>query len=177
MQQAQLELLVIAAQGGNKKAYEILYLHYSPGMRRFALTLVPFGQAEDLVQSVWLKVFKRIHSLNDVSVFGSWLYRALRWEANDWLKQSYNSKKDSYDEGELEQINTTESKTDSNESEFLKAMTGLLLIEQQIIQLFYLQDMPIAQIALSLDIPVGTVKSRLHRARIALKRILENNNE
>jgi RNA polymerase sigma factor (sigma-70 family) len=177
MEQAKLELLVIAAKEGNKKAYEILYLHYSPSMRRFALTLVPFGQAEDLVQAVWLKVFKRIHSLNDHSVFGRWLFKALRWEAKDWLKQAYNSKKECFDEGELDKINSSENSQYSYDFDYVKAMAGLSTIEQQIIQLFYLQDMHVAQIALSLEIPVGTVKSRLHRARTSLKRILENNNE
>jgi len=42
--------------------------------------------AEDLVQNVWLKVTKRLKRLNDISLFRSWLFRALRWEILDWLK-------------------------------------------------------------------------------------------
>ena len=84
MQQAQLDLLVLAMQDGDKRAFGLLYRHYHRDLRRFAAYLLTDpALAEDVVQNVWLKVGKRIARLNDPAVFTSWLYRAVRWEVLD----------------------------------------------------------------------------------------------
>lgn len=58
------------------------------------------------------------------------------------------------------------------ESEVIIALRQLSIIEQQIVNLHYLNEMSLKEIALSLDVPVGTAKSRLHRAREALRLVL-----
>lgn len=163
--------MVLAARDGNTQAFTLLYRYYTPGLRRFAASLLPgIAQADDVVQNVWLKVGKRLHQLDDPRVFGSWLFRAVRWEALDWLKQSANQQHQPIEEADWQ---TTEEPTAYNvKTELGIAIAALPDIEREIIHLFYLQDMAVTQIALVLNIAPGTVKSRLHRARAALKQLL-----
>ena len=89
MNQETVALLVLEVMEGSDHAFSKLYRELHPAMRRFVIrrtgnTMV----AEDLVQNVWVKVTKRIHKLEDVSLFRSWLYRALRWELLDWQGES-----------------------------------------------------------------------------------------
>lgn len=64
--------------------------------------------------------------------------------------------------------NLAENKTDKDET-LSTALSRLPNIEKQIIHLFYLDEMKIAEISIVLEIPTGTVKSRLNRARQMLK--------
>lgn len=187
MKPKQLELLVLSAQSGNSRSLELLYRYYSPRMRRFAITLVPIAYVDDIVQLVWLKVFKRMARLDDPAVFASWLYRALRWEAADWHKKPENLNQQDIEAHtqtieEQQETGIAEYHEIESGSALALAMTQLSLIEQQVIQLHYLSEMSLQQIALSLDIPLGTAKSRLHRARETLRKVLikthvENNDE
>lgn len=170
MKQTQLELLVLSAQNGNRNSLALLYRYFSPKMRQFAMTLVPMGDTDDLVQVVWMKVMKRIQRLDEPAVFTSWLYRALRWEAADWHKHPQNKNRSAEDD--VGDLVASEQNAIEEESEVIIALRQLSIIEQQIVNLHYLNEMSLKEIALSLDVPVGTAKSRLHRAREALRIVL-----
>lgn len=170
MQQAQLDLLVLAMQQGDRRAFALLYRHFHPDLRRFAAYLLtqPVA-AEDLVQNVWLKVSQRIGRLQDPAVFTSWLYRAVRWEVLDYQKQAANRLNEPlhmhaepYSQADL---------TDDNP--LARSIAALAEPERLVVQLFYLHELAQQQIALILDIPPGTVKSRLHRARAQLQQALK----
>ena len=186
MKQAKIVLLVLSAQEGNSVALDQLYRYFNPKMRTFALTLVPRAQVDDVLQIVWLKMLKRVQILKDPEVFASWLYRSIRWQANDWHKQAYNR---NIDKSKTEEALTlvayvecqnggrlSSGDASDNDDAFTIALAKLSQIEQQVIHIYYLQEMQIGQIALALEIPTGTVKSRLHRARTTLKQLLEKQN-
>lgn len=165
MQQAQIDLLVLAFQQGEQRAYGLLYQYFTPGLRRFAGYRVSSQEvADDLVQNLWLKVAQRVHKLNDVRVFQSWLYRALRWEISDWRKsaaEQYHAGDDAL--AELAADGQTEPERIPQLLQTLKPE------ERDVVELFYLHDFSLQVIALALELPLGTVKSRLHRARQQLQ--------
>lgn len=176
MQQAQLDLLVLAMQDGDKRAFTLLYQHYHRDLRRFAAYLLENpAAAEDLVQNVWLKVSRRITRLNDPAVFTSWLYRAVRWEVLDYQKQAANCKQQAVDVDALAaQVSPANSQQRADDSSDLsKALALLAADERLVLQLHYLHELELSQIALIVDIPLGTVKSRLHRARQQLYQQLQ----
>ncbi|SNY48920.1 RNA polymerase, sigma subunit, ECF family [Arsukibacterium tuosuense] len=174
MQQAQLDLLVMAMQGGDKRAFTLLYQHYHRDLRRFAAYLLANpAAAEDLVQNVWLKVSRRIARLNDPAVFTSWLYRAVRWEVLDYQKQTANRKQQPLNEDEPTAVCDEHSEKNADSSDLNKALALLAADERLVIQLHYLHELELSQIALIVDIPLGTVKSRLHRARQQLQQRLQ----
>lgn len=175
MQQAQLDLLVIAMQGGDKRAFTLLYQHYHRDLRRFAAYLLANpAAAEDLVQNVWLKVSQRIARLNDPTVFTSWLYRAVRWEVLDYQKQAASRKQQSIDDAEpISGLGPDYAQQHADTSDLSKALALLAADERLVLQLHYLHELELSQIALIVDIPLGTVKSRLHRARQQLQQHLQ----
>lgn len=173
MTEAELEILVLAVKSGNSEAFTVLYRHYQLPMRKYAVARVNDPMvADDLVQNVWLKISKRVMTLNDVSLFRSWLYKALRWEIIDWAKQS---RKEIVTNEFVEQ--SCEDMVPKTTSYVLPALKKLDDNERDTAELFYLNDLSVGEISLIVGVPVGTVKSRLHRAREQLKRHIDNSYE
>lgn len=162
MLQAELDLLVLAFQQGDKTAFARLYQHFHGDLVRFAAFQLHGQQvAADLVQNVWLKVAKRVHRLEDPAVFTSWLYRAVRWEVLDWQKQPQQRRTEA-----LPDADTLVAKpSPSADTSLSDAIATLSSADQLLLQLFYRHQLMQQEIALILQIPLGTVKSRLHRIR------------
>lgn len=160
-----IEILVLAAQEGKSEALAALYRHFSTPMKRHAILRVHDAMvAEDLVQNVWLKVSKRLRLLQDVRVFRSWLFRALRWEIIDWARQSRAASTD-----EIEDSHAVVDEPNPEILDVAPLLAGLKEDERDVIELFYLNEFSITETALALSIPEGTVKSRLHKARENLR--------
>ncbi len=165
MHDAEIELLVLAFQEGKRDAFALLYRHFYTGMRRFAASRLPDASlADDLVQNVWLKVNQRIRSLDDPRVFRSWLYRALRWELLDWHKAKGNQP-----HAEISEAHPAESTSVHDSPGLLPLLQQLATAERDVVELYYLHELSVQETALALQLPEGTVKSRLHRARQQLK--------
>ncbi len=174
MHQAQLDLLVMAMQRGDQRAFDLLYRHFNRDLRRFAAYLLHNPViAEDLVQNVWLQVSRRISRLQDPAVFTSWLYRAVRWQVLDYQKQAAMR----YTEPLTELHEPLATAPAQHNHELARAINLLPPDERLVVQLYYLHELQQQQIALILDIPPGTVKSRLHRARSLLHQTLTEENE
>lgn len=174
MENAQIEVLVLAAQEGKKQALDLLYRHFFTPMKRYAVLRVRDAMvAEDLVQNVWLKVSKRLQLLQDARVFRSWLYRALRWEIMDWGRRQKVAQTDELGESELAAPAVMAETLDID-----RLLMGLSKDERDVVELFYLNELSVNETALVLVIPAGTVKSRLHSAREKFrKEYLEKNHE
>ncbi len=169
MNQAEQDLLVLTAQNGNQQAFGLLFKFYLKPLVGFAIKLSNDNElSNDAVQEAWIKVAKNIRQLKDPRAFRSWIYRLVRWKLTDLLR------KRSREGNQLEQLNEEITsnlvENETNEDETLSfALSRLPDTEKQIIHLFYLDEMKITEIALILEIPAGTVKSRLNRARQMLK--------
>ena len=160
MLQAELDLLVLAFQQGDKTALTALYQHFQRDLLRFAHWQVQGHPiAADLVQNVWCKVLNRVHRLEDPAVFTSWLYRAVRWEVLDWQKQANQRLTEMLTEPELLQAPARP------EDDLAECLTGFSIEDQLLVRLFYQHELAQQDIALILQIPSGTVKSRLYRIR------------
>ncbi|MEX1222227.1 MAG: RNA polymerase sigma factor [Idiomarina sp.] len=168
MQPELIEALVLATQEGDKRAHAALYAEFHRPMARFALLRVKNAMvAEDLVQNVWLKISHRLDSLRDVSLFRSWLYRALRWEITDWARSQQRLEFRDINEAELNKTYPVEN------YDIYKLLKQLTTDERDVVELFYLNELSLTETALALSIPEGTVKSRLARARTKLKHLFE----
>ena len=65
--------LVCAAQAGDPAAFERLYTQYSGMVHAMAVARLPFDEARDVVQEVFLRALRKLRSLRDPDAFGSWL--------------------------------------------------------------------------------------------------------
>lgn len=168
MTKAQLDLLVLAFQAGDQQALTLLYQFYQRKLRLFAASLSGDPVvADDLVQNVWLKLSRRISRLDDPRVFVSWLYKAVRWEVLDWQKSAGQRLVKPLSDAEAAGWLVPE--PGAQYTALHHAIRELDAASQQLLQLHYFHQLELTEIALVLDVPLGTVKSRLHRARQQLK--------
>lgn len=171
MNQAQEDLLVLAAQSGNSEAFTFLCKHYQQGVTRFAYKLCSDPQiVQDAVQNAWLKLAKNLHKLKDPRAFKSWLFKTVRWSVYDLMRAAKRDK--DIIENDIDVVDIVAS-TKSESLDIASLIEQLPEIDKQVIHLFYLEEMQLTQIAEVLEVPLGTVKSRLFRARKALQKSVE----
>jgi RNA polymerase sigma-70 factor (ECF subfamily) len=136
--------------------------------------------AQDVVQETFLKAFQNIHKVQDGAKLGSWLGTIAARTAIDVLRKEkkyrfavenmvVNEPHCGFEYSAVEKI---------IEERFLKNLVrqqiaGLKPEYRQVIVLKYEYELQDHEIAEALDLSVSAVKSRLHRAKLALKRILE----
>lgn len=169
MHQAEEDLIVLAAQSGNQKAFYYIYQKYYKSLLRYAFKICNDKDlAQDAAQEVWIKFAKGIRKLNDPRALRSWLYRLVRWRTIDLMRIS-----DRYESNEYlldnEKISQSNEESTYSSDDLMLVINRLPSIEKQMIHLFYLDELKVSEIASVLDIPNGTVKSRLNRARKLLR--------
>lgn len=163
------ELLVIRFRSGDQKAMDLLIKRWHTKIKR-QVTRHTYDQevAEDLAQEVWEAILKGIYNLREPALFGLWALRIASRKAVDWIRDIQKERK----------LDLSELETDDDESEYdeidlvRKGLKKLPDQQRQILNLYYLEKKSISEVAVILDIPSGTVKSRLHHARVQLKELL-----
>lgn len=171
--------LVERAQRGDKRAFELLVEKYQHKLARLLSRLIRDpGEVEDVTQEAFVKAYRALPSFRGDSAFYTWLYRIGINTAKNYLvamarrtptsTQIDAEEAESYESGEqLRDINTPESLLLSKEI----AATVNLAIEslpeelRAAIQLRELEGMSYEEIAKLMDCPIGTVRSRIFRAR------------
>jgi len=169
------ELLVIKCRQGDSEAFGELVATWQERMWRYAFKMTGSeGAAWDVVQETWASVVKGLKKLKDVSSFPCWLFRIVNNKCADWARQQ---KRQSRLNSRLEEDLTYETAgKEEGETDALQAALDKLPVERKaLIMLRYSEDFSIPQIAEVLDIPEGTVKSRLHRIVNELRQIMERN--
>ena len=148
-------------------------------MWKYVRTLLPNDEtAADAVQNVWVRILRGLPSLRDPALFGAWAYRIAHHAAMDQLRRKYaDALIGSLDENDEETAGAAVESDPSGEEDLEALEAGLMslpVVERNVLSLFYLQELSLAEIAGVSDVPLGTVKSRLHRARRLLRRLMES---
>lgn len=129
--------------------------------------------ADDLVQDTLAKALEKQDQLRDEERLGAWLYKILH---NCWMEYLRTRKPEmDIDDVELECTDCPERNFADNQlvEQVHSAVASLPLGQRQVMTLIDLEGCGYEQVALILDIPVGTVMSRLSRAREAMKKRLQ----
>ncbi len=166
------ELLAIRCQLGEPAAFDGLVERWHPPLLRYLERMTSGDEAADLAQEVWLRVLRAMPRLREPARLRSWLFAIARRTLMDHLRLRYAAP--AGEAMDLEAL--AEPAAPDNQTEELAAMHGELAampaIEREVLVLFYLRELSLDQLSCVLDVPVGTVKSRLHRARRMLRRQL-----
>ena len=166
---------VSLAQRGDEEAFRRLVDLYDRRLLYFVRRLLGAGaDAHGVVQTVWLQVHRRLGKLASPQAFRVWLYRIAHAEVvNDFRRRRIPfASIDQLGEPALPEADSGEIRFDR--AELVHAALELLSIEhRQVLVLFFLEEMSIEEIADVLQSPSGTVKSRLHYAKSALKHRIE----
>lgn len=159
---------------------DILVNRYSDRLFRIILRLIQsHGAAEDILQDTWIKVMRKIHQYDPSRPFISWLTRIAvngcrdywrREQRRRFWKQSTVNNKDS--DSKLEETFIQEdTEMRENQAVITRALMKISRKLREVVVLKFFNGMTYEEIAQVLDIPAGTVKSRLH---YALSKLREN---
>jgi RNA polymerase sigma factor (sigma-70 family) len=167
------ELLVIRCQLGERSAFDDLVERWHPPVWRYIRRLTGNDDAAwDVAQDVWVRVLRGIGHLRDGAKLRSWLFGIARRTLMDRLRGQYaapvNADVDLTAFAAEPSVDHAEEELAAMEHELMR----LPVVEREVLTLFYLRELSLAEVAELLDVPVGTVKSRLFRARALLRRLL-----
>jgi RNA polymerase sigma factor (sigma-70 family) len=165
-------LLAVRCQLGEREAFDDLIRRWAGPLRRHVLRVAGNAElADELVQDIWLRVLQGIGRLQDPEKFRSWLFGIAHRRLMDQLRERYASPIDAQANASLEDI-VDETPLEDRALEALELGRGLQRLptaERDVLSLFYLEELSLNDVASVLAVPVGTVKSRLFRARNLLR--------
>ena len=178
--QIQDELLVLEAQRGEIDAFETLLRRWLPIMTRHAYRLTGDRDgAADVTQETCLAITRGLRRLDDPARFAPWALRIVSNKAADWVRRRQRQRRmqESLESREPRAVlSDFTGGNDKSEAETVgliqRALTKLSHEMRAVISLHYGEGLSVAETALALDIPPGTVKSRLHSARSRLKELV-----
>jgi len=168
------EWLAVRCQLGERQAFDELIERWGEPIWRYVRRLTGSNDAaDDVAQNVWLRVLRGIHKLRDGSRLRAWLFGIARRTLMDRLREQYAAPDvRAIDDVDLPAVDTTEDmETDLTAVE--RELARLPVVEREVLTLFYLRELSLDEVADVLGVPVGTVKSRLFRARRILRREVE----
>ncbi|MBC2840799.1 RNA polymerase sigma factor [Robiginitalea sp. SC105] len=167
------ELLVLEAQGGDRKAFSLLVERLHPVLCNRATWYLKDPQAsQDVVQESWKTIYLKIGTLREPEKFTSWALKIVSRKCLNRLKaekryrefrESYAYPADSDAESGIPQAQL---------ADLHKAIKRLSRVQQEALRLFYTEAYSLSEISYLLDVSEGTVKSRIFNARKKLRKIL-----
>jgi RNA polymerase sigma-70 factor (ECF subfamily) len=174
--------LVLRAQRGDKRAYELLVLKYQRKLGRLLSRFVrDAAEVEDVTQEAFIKAYRALPSFRGDSAFYTWLYRIAINTAKNYLVAMGRRAPTTtgFDNEEAENFEDADQLRDSNtpESELQgkqiaatvnKAMDALPEDLRTAITLREIEGLSYEEIASAMNCPIGTVRSRIFRAREAI---------
>lgn len=173
---------------GDMRGLEILVRKYQLDAVRIANSITKdLGLAQEIVQEAFLRVYHRIDQYDDVRPFRAWLLRII---VNDALKAVTHQNRfisfegvDEVDDSDIGSILTQSrlwfeqeefTSTHENADALKEILNNLPPKHRAVLELKYYLDMSEEEIAMTVNIPLGTVKSRLHVAKQKLRCMLEH---
>ena len=182
------DILIKSALNGDMSAFEELIIQYEKKVYNVALRVLKNpDDAMDISQEVFIKIYKNLDKFDGKASFSTWLYRITTNTCIDELrkrkgKETYSIDNDieneegSYKREFVDNSPTPEEQTIIKESgnEIIKAMENLSDEHRTIITLRDIEGLSYNEIADITGVSIGTVKSRISRARLSLKNIIKN---
>ena len=168
-------LLILRCQAGDETALTELIARYSPGLRFFLRNLANQpASADDLLQETWLDAYRKINALRRPEAFTAWIYRIARDKAYRGLRGRPAATVSIDVECEdLAAVDEDDPFTPDDAARVRFALDGLPPEQREVLVLRFIEDMSYGQIADVTGQPVGTVRSRLHYAKRALRARLQ----
>lgn len=167
------EWLALRCQAGEADAFEDLIAAMERPLLYYAASLIGSQDSGlDVLQEVWIRAFRGIGKLKDPGALRSWLYSITHGIAVDRIRR--NSSRERAESVELESFEETEEPSFAAEdaAAIHQALGEIGLKHREVLVLHFLEDLSIEEIARVVGCSVGTVKSRMHHAKRAMKEIL-----
>jgi RNA polymerase sigma-70 factor (ECF subfamily) len=180
-------ILVQSALQGDEKAFARLLSRYKDAIYFMLLKMVNNrSDAEDLTLEAFGKAFKNLHQYSPTYAFSTWLFKIASNNCIDFLRKkkgvhvSIESNNEQNENGEQLRL---KSKEPNPEEKLIRMQKAILLRKvvrrlkpryQMLVELRYFREFSYEEIAKELNLPLGTVKAQLFRAREMLFRMIES---
>jgi RNA polymerase sigma-70 factor (ECF subfamily) len=174
------ELLVLRAQEGDGRALALLARRWNQRLWVHAYRLTGDRDGgSDAAQEAWLAIVRGLPYLDDVGRFRAWAYRIVGNKSRDWIRRRRRQRTGTERLAREPRLATIEPEAplvdgeQARESASLRSELRRLGADHRVVlSLYYLEGLKVREIADALDLPHGTVKSRLFYAREQLRRAL-----
>ncbi len=174
--QLNLDEVLHRCRRGDELAWESLVRNYQSRVYGLAYHYVANSEdARDLAQDIFVKVYKNLRKCPNADSFLPWLFRITRNASIDHLRRK-RVRPPASQVAEMDMNSLVDHSCDPEEhwlkevrrGLFRKALQMLTLLNREIIILKEIQGLTLEEMAGILDVPIGTLKSRSHRARLEL---------
>jgi len=169
----QYEWLALRCHSGEAGAFEDLIEVMERPLLYYAASLTgDSDSALDVLQEVWIRVFRGIRKLKDPGSLRSWLYSITHGIAVDRIRKNYS--REQAEKVQFEEFQEAEEPSFAAEdaAAIHQALSEIGLKHREVLVLHFLEDLSMAEIAEVVGCSEGTVKSRIHYAKRAMKEIL-----
>lgn len=162
-------------RAGDMEALGILYDCYQSMVYRTALAITGDPEAAaDLLQDVFLRLFRYARRIDLQRPLEPWLYRMTVNQSLSWIKRRNQwarllEEVSEWIFGERKNVPFQNTELNDTWNQVQQALLSLPLAQRTVVVMYYINDLSLQEISEILDVPVGTVKSRLHYGRQALK--------
>ncbi len=172
----ELENIVLRCKSGDRESFEKLFELYQPRLKYYVRRLDNTNTGtEDILQDIWITVFRKIRKLKENQSFPVWLYRIARNKVYGRLRQSEKFVKLPEDENHP-QYNEQENDFSPEDAEQLhKALNKIQPYHREALTLSFIEQMSYQQIAEVIGCSIGTVRSRIFYAKQSLRKEMERN--
>jgi RNA polymerase sigma-70 factor (ECF subfamily) len=169
------EYLAASARVGDRKALALLVRRWNGRLLGHAWRLLGDTElAREAVQDAWAEIVRGLPQLADTRAFPAWAYRIVSRRAARLIQRLRRDRRliEAMEQEPRDELAAPDEEgTDS--ARLRQAIAALPAGQRAAIALFHLEDMSVAEVAVALDVPAGTVKTRLMNARAKLRAALE----
>ena len=170
------EEIVKKVRSYDRESYAVIVKRYQNKLMRYATYLVADEQkAADIVQGAFIKAFINLNGFNTNKKFSSWIYRIVHNEAMNAVKK-YRREIPLDPESDALGSQNVEEEFDRNEivKQAHVCLDQMPIIYSEPLALYYLDEKSYEEISDILRIPMGTVATRINRAKLLMKHICQN---
>jgi RNA polymerase sigma-70 factor (ECF subfamily) len=166
--------LVACARLGDREALGDLVRRWNGKLLAHAWRLLRDREgAKDAVQESWAEILRGLSRLRDDGAFAAWAYRIVSRRCARQIGRIQGERRLAEETAAVPPADGPGEPSSLDVDAVRRAIRTLPPEQQAAIALFYLEDMSVAEVAVALDVPAGTVKTRLMHARRKLRGVLE----
>jgi len=170
------QLLVLRCQSGDENSFrELIQLWEKPLLYYIRRIVLTQEDAWDVLQEVWINVVSKVRQIRNPACASVWLYRIARNTAfNSWRQKMKTEPLDEKMENQLhDDSDPMDDLVSAEDAEAIhRALGQVPLPQREALTLFFLEDLSLQEISELTEVPVGTVKSRLHHGRNKMRELL-----
>jgi RNA polymerase sigma-70 factor (ECF subfamily) len=169
-------LLVLLTQQGDVAAFEELLRRLHGPLRQYVKRMVGASDADDVLQDAAIRIFRNVRFLREPAVFRAWAFCIATRIAFSYLKREKRSRQLENDPDLIRAIATDRSSEYEHfDCEYLTLIDRVSPASRAALLLHYEQHLSLEETAAILDVPIGTVKSRLSYGLASIRNLLKEN--